>query len=530
MTGAALTGALVTTALTLPPTANASANPPAFVQVASATPPTPQSSVSVTFANAEAAGNANIVAIGWTDTAASIANVTDSAGNTYAVAVATFRGNGLSQAIYYAGDLRGGADTVTVTFDRAASYVDLRVSEYSGVGGFDVGASATGGTGNGDSGTVTTTNANDLLFGAGMSGGAFSTAGSGYTSRVLTPNGDITEDRVVTATGTYDATAGNTGPWLMQLAAFKADGSASPSPTAASPSPTTATPSPTPTAASPSPTTGWPNATNTGVPAGTTLTSYTGPCTITTPGTVIDAKTIDCDVVVQAAGVSITRSKVNGQIALDTDNPSSSGWSITVTDSEVDPGVVQYAAICCGNMTLRRVNSHGGVTSVQCEEKSTHCKVTDSWLHGQGLPENAVWHLGGFLSDGTLGAGCSGTWCIELDHNTVVCDHPVNNVQEGCTGDINLIPNFATISKVRVHNNYLGANTGSAFCTYGGERPDSPYPHADHVTYQDNVFQHGTNRLCAAYGPVNAFNVDGTGNVWINNTWDDDGTVVPPVN
>jgi hypothetical protein len=138
------------------------------------------------------------------------------------------------------------------------------------------------------------------------------------------------------------------------------------------------------------------------------------------------------------------------------------------------------------------------------------------------------WHLGGFLSDGTRGAGCSGTWCIELDHNTVVCDHPVNNVQEGCTGDINLIPNFATISNVRVHHNYLGANTGSAFRTYGGERSDSPYPHANHVTYQDNVFQHGTNRLCAAYGPVNAFNVNGTGNVWTNNTWDDDGTEVAP--
>ncbi|MEN3310464.1 MAG: hypothetical protein V7603_6666 [Micromonosporaceae bacterium] len=278
------------------------------------------------------------------------------------------------------------------------------------------------------------------------------------------------------------------------------------------------------------PTTGWPNATNTGVPAGTTLAPYTGPCTITTPDTVIDAKTVDCALVIQAADVSITRSKVNDQISLDTDDSSASRWSVTVTDSEVDAGVIQQAAICCGNMTLLRVNSHGGQTAAQCEEKSLYCRVTDSWLHGQALPGNVYRHLGGFLSDGTLGSGCSGTWCIELVHNTVVCDHPVNNVDEGCSGDINLIPNFATMSKVRVYNNYLGANTGSAFCTYGGEKSTSPYPHADHVTYQDNVFQRGTNNLCAADGPVTDFDVNGAGNTWVNNTWDGDGTQVPPAN
>ena len=40
--------------------------------------------------------------------------------------------------------------------------------------------------------------------------------------------------------------------------------------------------------------TGWPDETNTGVPAGTTLTKYTGPCEITQKNTVIDAKTVNC--------------------------------------------------------------------------------------------------------------------------------------------------------------------------------------------------------------------------------------------
>ena len=50
-------------------------------------------------------------------------------------------------------------------------------------------------------------------------------AGTGFTSRVITnPNGDIAEDRVVTAIGSYTATAplGSSGAWIMQMAAFKA--------------------------------------------------------------------------------------------------------------------------------------------------------------------------------------------------------------------------------------------------------------------------------------------------------------------
>src|SRR4029077_17634866 len=49
-------------------------------------------------------------------------------------------------------------------------------------------------------------------------------AGSGFTSRMITvPDSDIAEDRIVTATGSYAATASTTpGAWIMQMAAFKA--------------------------------------------------------------------------------------------------------------------------------------------------------------------------------------------------------------------------------------------------------------------------------------------------------------------
>ena len=57
---------------------NASAQ--AFVQVSAATPQTSQSQVSVTYTNAQRAGDTNILAIGWRNLASTITSVIDSAG------------------------------------------------------------------------------------------------------------------------------------------------------------------------------------------------------------------------------------------------------------------------------------------------------------------------------------------------------------------------------------------------------------------------------------------------------------------
>jgi hypothetical protein len=263
----------------------------------------------------------------------------------------------------------------------------------------------------------------------------------------------------------------------------------------------------------------WPGPDNTGVPAGVVLTAYAGPCVITTAGTVIDAKTVNCDLDIQAANVTIKNSKVNGIVFLDNDLPGSSLWSMLVQDTEVDAGTQQRAAISVGNMTVLRANLHGGETAAQCEENSSFCSITDSWLHGQYIPDDQPWHLGGFLSDGGVN--------MTLRHNTVVCDHAVNSVNEGCTGDLNFIPNFAAISGALVEHNLLGANIGASYCTYGGEKFSSPTPHSNHLVYKDNIFQRGSNNQCAAFGPVTNFDINQPGNEWTNNRWADGGIVDP---
>ena len=96
------------------------ATPPAFVQVSAAVPQTNQSSVAVTYTGAQTAGDTNILAIGWNNATSNITSVTDSAGNTYQLAVPTARGNNVSQAIYYATNIKAapaGTNTVTTTFN-----------------------------------------------------------------------------------------------------------------------------------------------------------------------------------------------------------------------------------------------------------------------------------------------------------------------------------------------------------------------------------------------------------------------------
>jgi PKD repeat protein len=202
---------------------------PSFVQVASSTPQTPQTTVSTSFGQPQTAGNLNVVVVGWDNATANIVSVTDTAGNTYQVAAPTKRSSGNSQAIYFAKNVAGGSNTVTVTMNGATPYVDVRIAEYSGLdqaNPLDVTSSGSGSNNQPDSGAATTTTPAELLVGAGTTMGAFTGAGSGYTSRIITqPDQDILEDRVVTTAGSARATASaTTSNWVMQLVTFRAAG------------------------------------------------------------------------------------------------------------------------------------------------------------------------------------------------------------------------------------------------------------------------------------------------------------------
>jgi Right handed beta helix region len=216
---------------------------PGFVQAAYNDPPSADS-VPVDYAGAQTAGNLNVVVVAWNDTTAQVSSVTDTAGNVYQLAVGptqTSADGGLSLSIYYAKNIASsGANTVTVTFSQTALYPDIRILEYSGidkVNPVDVIAGQAQSSGAiSDSGLVATTNPTDLLVGANIVQTFTAAPGANFAERVHSePDGQIAEDRVVTTTGLYSASAvlDSPGAWVMQMVAFRAEGSQSSSTAAA---------------------------------------------------------------------------------------------------------------------------------------------------------------------------------------------------------------------------------------------------------------------------------------------------------
>lgn len=223
-------GASTTANLTVNP-AGTSTPTISYVQGAYATPQSSQSSVSVTLSSAQTAGDLNVVVVGWNDSTATVKSVTDKRGNTYALAVGpTIQSGAATQSIYYAKSIKGaaaGANSVTVTFSTGARSADIRVLEYKGAdpnSPVDVTAASQGSGKTSSSGSATTTNATDLIFGANLVQTVTTGPGTGFTNRLLTsPDGDIAEDKMVTAVGSYSATAPLTsGKWIMQMVAFRA--------------------------------------------------------------------------------------------------------------------------------------------------------------------------------------------------------------------------------------------------------------------------------------------------------------------
>ena len=200
---------------------------------------------SLAFTNPNAAGNLIVVYVAWNNTG-SVA-LSDSRGNTYtSVAPATAWGstNSWRSQLFYAKNISGGTNTVTATFGTAiTSFGRLLIHEYSGLdrnNPLDASATSIGTTSAMNSGSATTSNANDLIFGAASSSSSVTAAGTGFTSRLnaIGANGSRTEDRNVTSVGSYNATATQNGArWVMHMAAFKSESNGVSAPTITSTSP-----------------------------------------------------------------------------------------------------------------------------------------------------------------------------------------------------------------------------------------------------------------------------------------------------
>lgn len=197
---------------------------PAFVQQ-NTNQITSGASNQTSFSTANTAGNLIVVYAIWDNT--NTATVSDTNGNTYTSAVGPTALTSCCRAqIFYAKNIAGGNNTVNVTFSTAASSFALSyIHEYSGidtVSPIDVTSASSGTASAISSGSATTANANDLIFGGMASGDTVTSAGSGFVAR-SSAFGNMTEDKVVTSTGSYNVTGTqNSNAWVAQMVAFKA--------------------------------------------------------------------------------------------------------------------------------------------------------------------------------------------------------------------------------------------------------------------------------------------------------------------
>jgi hypothetical protein len=252
----------------------------------------------------------------------------------------------------------------------------------------------------------------------------------------------------------------------------------------------------------------WPNANNTGVPAGTALTPYSGPMTVTTPGTVIDAKQITGVLEIRAADVTVTRSAIIGNVSV------GSGGSLAISDSLIDAGDREGTGLEAENYTAVRVHVVGGNRSMYC---ANNCSIRDSYVHGQMTDETGVMHESGIRMEQNT----------TLIHNTITCDAPNVPPDAGCSAGLTGYGDFAPVRDNLIQNNLFLPSTGGA-CAYGGSSAGKPYSDdAANIRFIDNVFSRGRNGKCGGYFPVTDFDRSAPGNVWSGNVWDNGGTVSP---
>jgi hypothetical protein len=152
----------------------------------------------------------------------SVSSVTDTQGNTFTeVGSQLTTPGGSDSRVYYAKNIKGGADTVKVTLSGSASVIKEQVIEYSGVSTttpIDVQSGNTGSAGSAYSGGTTTV-ADDWIFGFLASDGTGSAA-SGFNSRSAA-NGNVMIDDAAGAPGSYSTEGSSTAGWSMQMAALE---------------------------------------------------------------------------------------------------------------------------------------------------------------------------------------------------------------------------------------------------------------------------------------------------------------------
>lgn len=235
---------------------------------------------------------------------------------------------------------------------------------------------------------------------------------------------------------------------------------------------------------------GYPDETNTGVPAGTVLTPFSGQYYVQTDDTVIDGMDIAGSIVIQANNITIrnTRITTSDFYPIRRDD----GTGLLVEDTEIIGLTTDVTcAIAFEGYTARRLNVHGTADGFKANSNVT---IEDCYVHDLAIGTDT--HNDGIQT--TSGGN------VVVQHNTFkLGEHPGTNacVQFGNEGGIN--------------DNWLLQNNlfdGGGWVINGSNDPSQN----TNVRFLNNRF---TRRYVYGVGYIG-------GSLWAGNYHDDDGTGV----
>jgi hypothetical protein len=250
---------------------------------------------------------------------------------------------------------------------------------------------------------------------------------------------------------------------------------------------------------------GFPDATNTGVPAGTSLTTY------------------NRDVDITAAGSTFQNAVVHGTLNIDADNVTvrnvqvindGEDWGIslqhtqnaTIVDCDIAPsgsrllvGIKDVYGDASGT-TIEGCDISGTTTGIQTHEGL----IADNYIHDMAYQTGD--HLNGTTSNGS-------TDPLTIRHNTIF-----NQYEQ--TDAVSLFQDFGLEANRTITDNLLA---GGGYTIYGG---GGTFGTTHNIVITDNRISRIFFPRGGSYGPVAHFENSGPGNVWSGNVWDDTGNKI----
>jgi hypothetical protein len=221
------------------------------------------------------------------------------------------------------------------------------------------------------------------------------------------------------------------------------------------------------------------------------------------------------------ARVIVRRCKINGHVDCDSETA-----SFIAEDCDIDAGPYLAAGTGFRNLTFRRCNISGGVTSVNAAH---NVLVEDCYTHGQYVDPNGDTHTGAI--------SCFGGSNITIRGTTIYNDSVDNAFGGGPSGSLNFYGDVDYISNVLVEYCYIPNQAGGFAASLGYNPGGKPYgDNVTNMTIRHNIFGKGPNGMGGVFGTVTSWlddqhdGVNGAGNLYYDNIWQDgSGAVVPNV-